>query len=221
MNVKKSAISVATKLFPEATFKLKALSLLFSDQSFFYTTGWFESLKKNKPVTQDGSPIPWMNYAVISLLDKALPYECAVFEFGSGQSTVFFAQKCNSVTSLEHDVDWYDLIASSIPQNVSLLLSNSNEKADYVGAIRRENKTYDVVVVDGKYRCESFAEATQWLSERGVLILDDSHRPEYVGCFEVARRMEFASLQLWGLKPMSAWMVETTVFYRRDNCLGL
>src|SRR5947207_2879388 len=45
--------------------------------------------------------LPWFSYAAIDFLKSYLGNEMQVFEFGSGGSTLFFAQHCKSVASVQ------------------------------------------------------------------------------------------------------------------------
>jgi hypothetical protein len=51
--------------------------------------------------------IPWLVFSCIQFLEKWLKKEMLVFEYGSGGSTLFFAEKTASVFSVEHDQSWY------------------------------------------------------------------------------------------------------------------
>jgi len=50
--------------------------------------------------------IPWITFSAIHFLDKILRKEMTVFEYGSGGSTIYFAQRVRKVFSIEHDDEW-------------------------------------------------------------------------------------------------------------------
>jgi hypothetical protein len=56
--------------------------------------------------------LPWLTFPVIEWLEANLAPTMRVFEWGSGGSTVFFAQRVGSVVSVEHDADWYARVRS-------------------------------------------------------------------------------------------------------------
>ena len=58
--------------------------------------------------------LPWFSYAAIDFLEKYLRLEMRVFEFGSGGSTLFFAQRCKSVTGVEDNAHWCEIVAAKI-----------------------------------------------------------------------------------------------------------
>lgn len=73
----------------------KVLSALLSQRDFGYLSeiGWFESFKSLKSLDRNGNPIPWFSYPFIDFLTPRLSKELVLFEFGSGNSTLFFAEK--------------------------------------------------------------------------------------------------------------------------------
>ena len=50
--------------------------------------------------------LPWFSYSAIDFLKIFLRKTHRVFEFGSGGSTLFFADRCASVESVEEDPSW-------------------------------------------------------------------------------------------------------------------
>ena len=62
--------------------------------------GWIRSATARRPVDVDGQPIPWMTYGLIRFLDKRLPASIDVFEYGAGNSTLWWSQRARSVVCL-------------------------------------------------------------------------------------------------------------------------
>src|SRR5207248_5255473 len=58
--------------------------------------------------------LPWFSYAAIDFLKSYLRNEMQVFEFGSGGSTLFFAQYCKSVASVEDNAHWCEIVAAKL-----------------------------------------------------------------------------------------------------------
>jgi len=50
--------------------------------------------------------IPWMTYRCIAFLEKIVMKDWKIFEYGSGGSTLFFAERCGELVSVEHDAEW-------------------------------------------------------------------------------------------------------------------
>ena len=88
-------------------------------------------------------------------------------------------------------------------------------------AITGEAALFDVVVVDGMDRLNCIYQCVGKLSDRGVIILDDSHFEEYRPAIDWLEAQGFRCLTISGLKPVLKKPHSTSVFYRDGNCFGL
>jgi hypothetical protein len=199
----------------------KALGLLYSKRSFLRNAGYTRSVATKQPCRADGAPIPWMNYPVIAFLEDRLTPDLNVFEYGSGNSTRFFASRVRSVVSVECDPAWYETVAKGKPENVELILCHPYERRAYLNVIAEQGRKFDVIVVDAEDRELCLEQAPRWATQRGVIILDDAARPAYASAIEKVLDAGFKKLDFDGLKPGGIRAYRTTVFYRADNVLGL
>jgi hypothetical protein len=198
----------------------KGLTLIYSKRSFLRQSGYFKSVALKRPCRLDGSPIPWMNYGAINFLEDRLSSDLDVFEYGSGNSTIFFAGLVNSVTSLECDHGWYEYVKGILPDNASVVFCPIGDPA-YVGAIAEQDKKFDVVIVDAEERVQCMLNAPEFLTDRGVIILDDAARPAYQEGVDGLLSRGFRVLPFDGMKAGGINIYRTSVFYRDDNCLGI
>lgn len=199
----------------------KGVSLIYSRRSFLRDSGYFESVARRMPCKKDGTPLPWMNYGIIDLLEERLDRELSLFEYGSGNSTVFYASRVREVISVENDLGWYEYIRNSLPDNASIYLVNPYDTQTYSEFIGRFDKEFDLVVVDGNDRNACLEAARNYLSYRGVIILDDTQDGEYESATNVLEESGYKRLDMKGLKPGSIRSYTTSLFYRATNCLGL
>ena len=88
--------------------------------------GWFESFKSLKSIDKNGYPIPWFSYPFIDFMTPRLEKELVIFEFGSGNSTLFFAKRIKKIISIEHNIDWFNIVNKVKPENVELILTFSD-----------------------------------------------------------------------------------------------
>ena len=72
--------------------------------------GWLNSATKNMPIDTDGNEIPWFTYSAIRFIESRLKKDHTIFEFGSGNSTIWFSNRCAHVISVEHEEAWYQLV---------------------------------------------------------------------------------------------------------------
>ncbi len=97
----------------------KVLSMLLSLRlsGYLIDVGWFSAFKTGEPVDKNLEPLPWLTYSFIDFITERLSKEFSVFEFGSGNSTLFFAKRVKQVSSVEHNNEWYNKLKSKIPGN--------------------------------------------------------------------------------------------------------
>ncbi|MEO2009260.1 MAG: hypothetical protein ABGX22_11340, partial [Pirellulaceae bacterium] len=174
-----------------------------------------------KPCDLDGHSIPWMNYSIVRILKERLTDDLNVFEFGSGASTLFFSSRVAKIVSCEHDEKWYLTVRSSAPQNVSIVFEQERVDGRYCRVIKTRQGDFDLVVVDGRDRPNCVIQSKDKLTQKGVLLLDDSHREGYQSSIDFMHENGYRSLTLEGLKPLMKRVHSTTIFYRDGNCLGL
>ncbi|NNC54896.1 MAG: FkbM family methyltransferase, partial [Pseudomonadales bacterium] len=194
------------------------MTLIFSPRSALRTSGYFKSVALKKPCLRDGSPIPWMNYCAIHFLDERLQPDQQMFEFGSGNSTRWFAERVAQVTSVENNQQWYDYVKDTLPANVELKFQPSGVP-EYANAVAASHTAYDVVVVDADERVACMLNAAGFLSARGVIVLDDAQREIYREGIEGLLEKGFRKLDLRGLKAGGIKFYSTMIFYRDGNCL--
>ena len=220
--MKKAIKQIIKNIFPLLTLHYKAYSVLIkNDNSYLYSTGWIQSLNKGKPINRNEDPVPWMNYPIISLLEDRLKDDINLFEYGSGYSTNFYAAKVKSVTSVEYDQAWFDIIKPNVPENVEIIFQKNDTDAYYCETISSTGRRYDVVIIDGRDRVNCLKKSISCLSPKGVIIFDDSHRDRYQEGFTYAKENGFKNLNIEGLKATGAEVERSTIFYREDNCLDI
>ena len=88
------------------------LKKLISFRSFGYLleTGWFESFKSCESVDREMTPLPWFTYSAIDFIKERLDKNIDILEFGSGNSTLFFAERVHKIVSIEHNEIYYNKI---------------------------------------------------------------------------------------------------------------
>ena len=208
-------------LFRSITLPLVILQrFYFSRNSVLASSGWLKSYVSRKPLDAEGQPVPWMNYAAIDFLKKRLDNSMDLFEWGSGYSTLFFSARANTVTSIEYDAGWFELIKDKAPANATIVHEDYRQSG-YVDALASTGRKFHIIVVDGRERVNCVSQCFEHLHDDGVIILDDSSREKYQGAFDKAATNGFKHIDLIGLKPRSHRTHQTTLFHKTKNCLGI
>jgi len=223
----KSLAAILKRILPQSWFSKLYLyrhiyKLITREEAYLVKTGYVNSVRKFKPVDKDDKPIPWMNYSFIDFLEPRLDKNLTVFEYGSGYSTLYLAERVKSVISIEYDETWFEKVKQDLSQkqNSTLFYYPSTEK--YKTAIKDfEDQLFDIIIVDGRDRVECAYQALTYLSENGVLILDDSWRKKYSIIFDYFKDNGFKYLSISGLKAGGLKIEKTTIFYRTNNVLNI
>src|SRR6476469_2127444 len=71
---------------------------------------WLQSLRSSDGAI--GAELPWLAYGAIEFLCEYLDDSKSVYGFGSGGSTIWLAGRSKTVTSVEHDRDWFEVVRS-------------------------------------------------------------------------------------------------------------
>jgi hypothetical protein len=130
---------------------------------------------------------PWLTRRANAILTDWLRPSHTGLEYGSGRSTLWFARRVASLTSVEHDRHWYDLVSARLKvhgiRSVRYILCEADceeENAESAGYVRAgghlSEGSLDFVLVDGIYRSHCALLAVERLKPGGLLIVDDVHR---------------------------------------------
>lgn len=181
--------------------------------------GWFLSYKKKEAVDKHGNPIPWYTYPFIDFLEPRLQPGFTVFEYGSGNSTRWLARKVSQITAVEHNREWFQLVQARVPANAKVIYRDRGEA--YIQAVAEGKDRYQVIVVDGRDRVKCALYSIDYLSDDGVLILDNSEREWYQHARDILAQRGFRCLDFAGMTPIVPIKSTTSVFYRDKNCLNI
>jgi predicted O-methyltransferase YrrM len=154
-----------------------------------------------------------MSYGVIDFLSEALHSDHAVFEFGSGGSTLFFARRVKRVVSVENDVVWHRMVTEAAKRRGITNLDcqfhpiDSTKPETFAGLSYFQALAageFDIVVVDGfcdyenarngMLRQIAFDRAVSQVRPGGLIIVDDIWMfPELLARFAPSRVQIFES----------------------------
>jgi Methyltransferase domain len=175
----------------------------------------FRTVVSRSAVDREGNPLPWYTYPAIEFLSQLDFRDRSVFEFGSGNSTLFWAAVARRVVSVEDDENWYHSVRSRVPDNAELVLET--DLAEFPGVLPRCSEKFDVVVVDGpargRTRLKCARAALRAINSGGVIILDNSDwLPE---SSRVLRDGGLLQVDMTGFAPICAHVQTTSLFFDR------
>jgi hypothetical protein len=123
-------------------------------------------------------PLPWLAPDVIEYLESLLTPDMRVIEHGSGGSTLWFAARVKSVTSIEASAGWRPIITERAPTNAIIIDGSGPGNAPR----RSGHSKYDLLLIDGEpleVRADWLDEAAKLVTPGGWVVLDNANRPEY------------------------------------------
>jgi predicted O-methyltransferase YrrM len=188
--------------------------------------------------------VPWLTFGAIRFLAVRLQREMRVFEYGSGGSTLFFAQHARSVVSVEHDVVWSAEVRQAAAalklENVTILdvlpgdsIGPGPDPADPDAYISRDppytrvsfrayasaidafaDRSFDVILVDGRARPSCVKHAIGKLAPGGMLILDNAERGHYALAGKKLDDLGWQRHDFAGPGPLNAYFWKTSIWLR-------
>lgn len=189
-------------------------------RGYLVETGWVKSYKNKMPLDSAGEPVPWVTLPFIRFIENRINNKIRLFEYGSGNSTFYYAKRVKEVVSIEHDNEWVEIVKRGKPVNAHIVHIELTDECDYQKAILKHGK-FDMVIVDGRRRNDCIHNSIDSLSEIGVIVLDDSHRDEYKSGIDYLKNNGFKCIDFYGVAPGQSWEKCTSIFYKENNCLNI
>jgi hypothetical protein len=181
--------------------------------------GFLRSAFAQRCIDADDRPLPWFTYPAIEYLEQLDLRDRTVFEYGSGQSTLFWAARAKRVVSVEHNPDWHAFVSARLRQlggSSEIILEPDYDR--YIRAIARSNDLYDVICIDGlvdrRGRAKCAAVAMSHLKPAGMMIVDNA---DYLpATTRILREADLIEIDMHGLGPCNPYAWTTSLFLRRD-----
>lgn len=198
---------------------------MYSDRFRTFIEMWQKEFAMERSIDEklcrdrDGNPIPWYTFPAIEYLSQFDYKDKKVFEFGCGYSSAFWAERAQSVTSIEDKTEWLAKWRQEFTYS-NLDIRWRDEGEGYENAIFEDSTQYDVIVIDGKRREKCAAAAVKALADGGLIILDDSDRintsDEYCKAVDILKSADLIQIDFYGFCPMNCYTKTTSLFLRRN-----
>lgn len=135
---------------------------------------------------------PWLSPDAIKFLESYLTPDTKLFEWGSGRSTIWFAERAGSVVSIEHDPKWHAVVMSRLQERSLdhahcrlIRVPDDPDERDrqywedppYVSVVDEfKDDSLDVILIDGLYRQACTLRAIPKLRDGGLLVIDNARQ---------------------------------------------
>ncbi len=161
------------------------------------------------------APIPWYSYPAIEYIKQLDFSDKTLFEYGSGNSTCFWAERCKKLILVEDNRDWHNKIKDKVPDNVEY--NFLAEKQQYINSINNWPDDFDVIIIDGRHRYACAVEALSKLKSNGFIILDNSDWKEKTS--KLLREADLIEVDMCGFGPINAYTWTTSFYFKRNVTL--
>jgi len=199
------------------------------------TDGWYASVQKLQAIDAEGMPIPWLTYGAIAFLEERLKDTFEVFEYGAGNSTIWYSRRVKKITAVEHVAVWAEIAGRNLNGSGTVLMREIEGERDYekityrgleernhyTNAIKETDTRYQVIVVDGVYRNACTVIALERLADEGVLVVDNTDYEEFSVAMQFLIESGFRVIHFPGMAPITQRRCRTSVFYRDGNCFNI
>ena len=188
-------------------------------ETYLWKTGWINSYLNKKPVNLEGQAQPWFSLPANAFIEGRLQKKYRIFEFGAGNSSIYFSDMGHHVWSVEHDTYWYTIMRDKQLKNH--IIKHASLGTEYTQAPLQYTETFDIVVIDGRKRLLCLDAAIKKVSANGIIIFDDIDRKKYQPAYALLQSHGFRHIDFWGMALGSFRTKCTAIFYRKDNVFAI
>lgn len=174
--------------------------------------GHFRSIRTGESTDRFGNPVPWFTYPMIDFLEQLDFSGCSVFEYGSGNSTLYWSKRAKSVVAVEDHRGWFERMKPKLPSNVEYRFREGDAYPAAIG--EDEGRRYDVIVIDGSRRLSCARAALAHAKTTGCVIVDNAGWVPKTT--EVFRTADFIQVDMSGFAPITKYTGTTTIFFGRE-----
>lgn len=174
--------------------------------------GYTNTKVTQKPVDTNNNPLPWFTYPAIEYLSQLDLSGKRIFEWGSGNSSRFFASHCKEIVSIESNEEWYSYGKFNLLPNQKIIFCKEEIFAE---AIDEEPNNFDVIIIDSLRRYDCALKAINHLNEGGMIILDNSDWNPKTSEF-LRDNCDLIEIDMHGFGPINDYSWTTSLYLHRD-----
>jgi predicted O-methyltransferase YrrM len=105
--------------------------------------------------------------------------------------------------------------------NASVVFRELFPDGEYAREILKDAKKYHLIIIDGEDRNNCLKYSLEKLTDDGIIIYDNSDRPDYAESFKLLAEKGFKRIDFYGMAPIVNYNSCTSVFYKNNNCLNI
>ena len=172
--------------------------------------GFRVSVETDLPQLGNGEPIPMWSYSIIEYLMGIDLRGMDCLELGGGQSTLFLAKRCKSVTVLENNHEWISRLVARNTPGVSAQFTAPGSMPQAMAALNRKFQFISIDPSENRYACAKAA--MPLLSDDGFIVLDNSEW--YANTAAFLRSANLIQVDFHDFRPVHHYRTTTSLFMR-------
>jgi hypothetical protein len=141
----------------------------FAEVPWLLRSAWSTLLKK----FGHWERLPWLSFRVIGRLEQVLAPDSKVLEFGSGNSSLWLAERCALLVTVDNDPEWHRWLLPKLPAG-KVEARLRVERDDYLNVDDYPDGFFDLVIVDGRWRDLSVERALRKVRRGGYVYFDNA-----------------------------------------------
>lgn len=104
-----------------------------------------------------------------------------ILEFGAGGSTVWFSKRTKNLTTIESQPDWHSDVKANLEsqQDCNKVDLRLIPEEYYNICNTFEDNSFDLILVDARYRVKCIEKCRRLVKSGGILMLDNADRCKY------------------------------------------
>lgn len=157
---------------------------------------------------------PHLNRSTVIFLEETLTKESEVLEIGSGNSTIWFAERAKRVVSYESSKEWYEGVMARLEErHINNVISIYDPKYPEKKFPEIIDQRFDIILSDGAdypgARVKCMMSAPHFLKFGGYLVVDDVERKAYEEGVRYLDGLNWKSIHFggkdsWGVEKMAS-----------------
>jgi len=179
--------------------------------------GFVKSADAGIPLDKNNNPIPLYTYPAIEYLISLDFVIKKIFEFGSGQSTIYWLSQNSEVVSVENNLKWVEKLATFLKEFPNHQYIFADKVDDYIGSILKfPDHHFDLIIIDGffsRYLCAK--NVISKIKKDGLVILDNSDWYPNTAKF-LNESLNFIQIDFYGFRPSKQEAAVTSLFFSRE-----
>ncbi|MBD1916308.1 MULTISPECIES: SAM-dependent methyltransferase [Cyanophyceae] len=174
--------------------------------------GYHYTRSLQKPVDTNHDPLPWFTYPAIEYLAQLDLSDKSVFEWGAGNSSLFFAKRCKRITSIESSKEWYGYCSQQSLPNQDIRF---REESEFAEAIDESSSKFDLIIIDSLRRGECAQKSVKHLNDGGLIVLDNSDWHPNTSAF-LRNDCNLIEVDMHGFGPVNDYSWTTSLYFHRE-----